>query len=247
MTSCGIKDVMFSWPDYLNNYNVGSSTRIAANSPHTVMIRVQNTFFHKKNFPFHQILYILRVSFCITGNPNGEVYMNKAIPLLFSTLLFLALNSEVAAQNDETYSDRFDRIFEHYMNTKDGLVHNRHDLAKAWAERLETSFSTTPDGIFQEDEIPDWHGLRGVLVQAAGDIVDAETIGDQRKSLAELSNGLKDMIEHFGNPGETIYVLQCQYFGEDDLDAIWLHRTDRIANPYHGPENINCGEVIGEL
>ncbi len=173
--------------------------------------------------------------------------MNKIISLLFSFLLLLSLSTGFAAQNDETYSDRFGRIFEQYINTKDGLVHNRQDLAKAWAERLETSFRTTPDGIFHEDDIPDWHGLRGMLAHAAGEIVDAESIDDQRKALARLSNGLKDMIEQFGNPEETIYVLRCQYFGEDDLDAIWLHRTDRIANPYHGPENIDCGEVIGEL
>jgi len=171
--------------------------------------------------------------------------MNKTVSLFLSFLLLLSLSTGIAAHSDETYSDRFGRIFEQYMNTKDGLVHNRQDLAKAWAERLETSIRTTPDAIFHENEIPDWHGFRGMLAHAAGEIVDAGSIDDQRKALAQLSNGLKEVIEQFGNPGETIYVMRCEYF--EDMDAIWLHRTDRVANPYHGPEKINCGEVIGEL
>ncbi len=173
--------------------------------------------------------------------------MRKIIPLLLISLLLFGFISELAAKNNEELSKRFERFIEQYMNTKDGLVHNRQDLAQAWAERLETSFSTTQDALFSEDDLSVWLEMRGVLVQAAGDIVDAGNIQEQREALAQLSSGLKDLIEHFGNPGETIYVFRCQYFGEDDLDAVWLHRTDRVANPYHGPENINCGEVIGEL
>ncbi len=173
--------------------------------------------------------------------------MRMRLFALLALLLVFGSVTGTASLDDEEYSQRFERIMDHYMNTKDGLVHNRMDLAQAWAERLETSFSTIPNSLFEEDDVPVWLELREVLVQSAGDIVDAENLDEQREALAQLSHGLKDFIEHFGNPGETIYIFRCRYFEEEDLDAMWLNRTERVANPYHGPENIECGEIVGEL
>lgn len=169
--------------------------------------------------------------------------MRKALYLMLAALLFSGFHAVHAQEED--FAKRFERILEHYMNTKDGLVHNRTDLATAWAERLETSFSTTPDHIFPEDELPLWLEMRSGLVQKTGKIVDAGSLGAQREALAELSRGMKDFVEQFGNPGGKIYVMQCLQYSEDG--ALWLSRTSRVANPYYGPERMDCGEVIAEL
>ncbi len=136
-------------------------------------------------------------------------------------------------------------MIDQYMNVKDGLIHNRSDLAEAWAERLETTFRTTPDDVFPEDKLSLWHGLRNGLAQAAGDIVDAENIVEQREVMATLSDRMMDFIEHFGNPGDKLYAFHCPHNGDDGV--VWLSRTERVANPYHGPEMIDCGEKIAEL
>jgi len=169
--------------------------------------------------------------------------MRKTISLIIVALLLSGI-SIVHAQEEE-YATRFERIIEQYMNTKDGLVHNRSDLASAWAERLETTFCTAQDAIFPEDKRPLWHELRSQLVQATGDIVDAENLENQRQALAVLSAKMMELIEHFGNPNEKIYAFHCQH-NEDDR-VVWLSRTSRVANPYHGPEMMDCGEIIAEL
>ncbi len=169
--------------------------------------------------------------------------MRKTVSLILAALLLSGI-SVVHAQEDD-FATRFERIIDQYMNTKDGLVHNRTDLAAAWAERLETTFCTAPDALFPEDKLPLWHELRSVLVQATGDIVDAENIVEQREALAEISAGMVTFIEHFGNPGEKMYAFHCQH--NDDEADVWLSRTSRVANPYHGPEMIDCGEMIAEL
>ncbi|MFO8028698.1 MAG: hypothetical protein R6U28_02445, partial [Cyclonatronaceae bacterium] len=94
--------------------------------------------------------------------------MRKRLFALLTLLLIFGFGAGTATLDDEEYSQRFERIMEHYMNTKDGLVHNRMDLAQAWAERLETSFSTIPNSLFEEDDVPVWLELREVLVQSAG-------------------------------------------------------------------------------
>jgi len=169
--------------------------------------------------------------------------MRKTVTLILAALLLSGI-SVVHAQ-DEDFATRFERMIDQYMNTKDGLVHNRSDLAAAWAERLETTFCTAPDAIFPEDKQSLWHEIRSVLVQATGDIVDADNIVEQREALAKLSAGMKGFIEQFGNPGDKIYVFHCQHDGAEG--DVWFSRTSRVANPYHGPEMIDCGEIIAEL
>jgi len=169
--------------------------------------------------------------------------MRKTVTLIFAALLLSGI-SVVHAQEDD-FAARFERMIEQYINTKDGLVHNRSDLAAAWAERLETTFCTAPDAVFPEDKLPLWHEHRNVLVQTTGDIVDADNILEQREALAKLSAGMKSFIEQFGNPGDKLYVFHCQH-GDAEAD-VWLCRTSRVANPYHGPEMIDCGEIIAEL
>ncbi|TVQ66055.1 MAG: DUF3347 domain-containing protein [Balneolaceae bacterium] len=169
--------------------------------------------------------------------------MRKPVTLILAALLLSGI-SVVQAQNDD-FATRFERMIDQYMNAKDGLVHNRSDLSAAWAERLETTFCTAPDAVFPEDKLPLWHELRSGLVQATGDIVDAENIVEQRKAMASLSATMLDFIEHFGNPGDKLYAFHCPHNGDDGV--VWLSRTSRVANPYHGPEMIDCGEVIAEL
>ncbi len=167
------------------------------------------------------------------------------IAALFLLVAFLVSGFVSVHAQDEDYATRFNRIIEHYMNTKDGLVHNRADLASAWAERLETSLSTAPNHIFPEDKLPLWQEIRDGMVRTTGKIVDSETLGPQREALTTLSADVKRFIEEFGNPGDKLYVMICRHYGDEDY--FWLSRTGRVANPYFGPERMDCGEVIGEL
>jgi len=169
--------------------------------------------------------------------------MRKTVTLILTALLLSGIS--VAHALDDDFETRFERMIDQYMNIKDGLVHNRSDLAAAWAERLETTFCTAPDAVFPEDKLPLWLEFRGELVQATGDIVDAENIEAQRKALANLSSRMMDFVEQFGNPGEKLYAFHCPHNGDDGV--VWLSRTSRVANPYHGPEMMDCGEMIAEL
>jgi hypothetical protein len=198
---------------------------------------------HHNNICFPKDSAHLEGALCFTVNPNGEVNMKKAAYLILAASLisgFMSVHSQ-----DQEFATRFERIVEQYMNTKDGLVHNRTDLASAWAERLETSLSTAPNNIFPEDKLPLWQEMREVMVRYTGKIVDSESITVQREALAELSAGIKNFIDEFGNPGGTLYVIKCRHYG--DKEVVWLSRSNRVANPYFGPEKMNCGEVVAEL
>ncbi|MDG5766235.1 DUF3347 domain-containing protein [Balneolales bacterium ANBcel1] len=161
------------------------------------------------------------------------------------SLVFLTATVPATAQSAQEVNERINRIIEQYMNTKNGLVHNRDDLSAAWAERLETTIATTPHEIFEEDVVSTWEGYQQVMMSLAGNIVDAEDINGQRQALHEFSEEMIAMLEEFGNPGETLYVFVCGDYGDEDV--VWLNDSDRVANPYHGPENLECGRVIAEL
>ncbi|MDI6401232.1 DUF3347 domain-containing protein [Balneolaceae bacterium ANBcel3] len=151
----------------------------------------------------------------------------------------------MGAKADNPAEERVARIIEEYMNVKDALVHDNDEIAAAWAERLETSIATIPPDSFDEEINPDVEGLQAVMMDAAGNIVDAENKEEQREALANISRDLLEFIELTGNPGEPIYVFACPLFM--DGEAIWLGHAMQVANPYQGPSNINAGELIQEL
>ena len=175
--------------------------------------------------------------------PN-EVNMIKKTSAILLVAFFMVMSSTTFAQDEAEVEQRMGQIVEEYMNTKDGLVHDRDDLAAAWAERLETTLATTPNEIFHEDDLSTWQSYQQTMHGAAGNIVDSESIEEQREALAEISADLKSLIREFGSGGNDIFVFTC---ADLDDDMIWLHTSDQVGNPYHGPENMNCGEVIETL
>lgn len=166
-----------------------------------------------------------------------------------SILLLIAVSISAAiAQSPDEIDERVSRLVEEYMNTKDGLVHNRHDLAEAWAVRLETSIATTPNDIFGEDgdePLSIWQGIQGAMMDGVGGVIESEDLAGQRDGLLVISEQLWNLIQEFGNPGETLYVISCDTYADEEV--VWLNDSPQVANPYHGPENSGCGEVIAEL
>ncbi len=161
-------------------------------------------------------------------------------------MILLMMFSAVAfAQDREAVDQRIERIIEQYMNTKDALVHNLDERSAAWAERLETTLATTPNDIFEEDDLPVWQDYQHGMLEASGRIVDAEAIEEQRSALAALSSEMKELLEYFGTSGESLFIFSCSDYGEDEV--IWINNSEQLANPYFGPENLASGEMIGEL
>ncbi len=167
---------------------------------------------------------------------------NTDIFLLLFFITFSLMNFDYAG--DEA-ADRLNRVVEEYMNLKNSLVHARTDLSGPWAERLETTLATTPNDIFDEDEVPDWQAFQGVMMDAVGDMIENDDIDIHREALGQLSAELKELLNTFGNPADELYVFSCSDYG--DGDVIWLSDSDEVANPYHGPENLDCGEIVGQL
>lgn len=163
--------------------------------------------------------------------------------ILVSIFMTITLVNSAFAQDE--LDKRLARIVEEYMNTKNALVHARTDLSGPWAERLETTLATTPNDLFDEEDLPVWQALQGTMMDATGEIIESDEIDVHREALGKLSEELRNLIETFGNPLEELFVLSCGDFG--DGDVIWLNDSDKVANPYHGPENLSCGEVIAQL
>jgi hypothetical protein len=164
----------------------------------------------------------------------------KGLSVLLLLTCFSFMNPAYAADEAEK---RLNRIVEEYMNIKDALVHERTDLSGPWAERLETTLATTRNEIFDEEAVPDWQAFQAALMDAVGDMIENDELDIHREALARLSVELREMLETLGNPAGELYVFSCN----DLSDDIWLNNSENVANPYHGRENINCGEIIAQL
>lgn len=171
--------------------------------------------------------------------------MTRKSRIILCLAVFVLFSMNALANTSDEREERVNRIIEEYMNTKNALVHDRTDLSGPWAERLETTLATTPNELFNEDELPGWQAIQSDMMSALGDMIDSDEITVHRQALARLSAGLEQLVETFGNPSGDLYVIVCKDFGDDNV--IWLNNSESISNPYHGPKNLNCGEVLSQM
>jgi hypothetical protein len=71
-------------------------------------------------------------------------------------------------------------------------------------------------------------------------IEDANTLEQQRSLFGRFSNDMSDMIDVYGLPGQTIYVMETDDAITPGNKLTWLSNGQRTSNPYYGtgvPQN----------
>ncbi len=69
-------------------------------------------------------------------------------------------------------------------------------------------------------------------------ITSSATLAQQRYFFGVLSNYMLEFLNLYGMKNKTVYILQCGRNGK------WLSDFNDGKNPYLGPGNENCIEVL---
>lgn len=92
-----------------------------------------------------------------------------------------------------------------------------------------------------------WLTLMTAMSQAAGSMVEAETLAQLRIAFQPLSENLWPALEEFGGgQAETVRLFHCP-MAFDNTGAHWIQTDASAANPYFGEAMLRCGSLEGVL
>lgn len=118
--------------------------------------------------------------------------------------------------------------YSHYIHLKNALVKSNYDDAKSAADELATAVGQVKDGDKAKNE--------------ATKVAQSESLEDQRKVFAALSNAMAGLIRNASFKMGELYLDYCPMFN-DKKGAYWLSNEKEILNPYYGDEMPKCGSV----
>ncbi len=145
------------------------------------------------------------------------------------------------------FREQVDRAFSAYFETHRGLSQDSLEGARSGAKRVQETLAAVDTGLLKGPALVEWMSQLEELNQSAGEVADAEDIGEARDAFPLLSNCLSLVAITFGTTGrEPIFRFYCS-MAFDGRGAFWLQNRPDIENPYYGEAMLKCGKQIETL
>lgn len=142
---------------------------------------------------------------------------------------------------DPALTSQINKVVQHYIHLKNGLVASNMDEAKAGAKgildavnAMDTTKLTAEQKVTFDEQI-------GKIKENARHILETDQLEHQREHLNVLTEGVYAITKDFGS-GKTLYYEFCP-MANDNKGGYWISESEEIKNPYFGDEMLNCGEV----
>jgi len=132
----------------------------------------------------------------------------------------------------QTKSNELNALYPHYLALQEALVVGDSTRAKEATLLVEEAGKQVKEG--------------QALQAAAGSILSATTLAEQRNAFSSLSNALIALIKSTGvNEGE-FYLAHCP-MASNNSGANWISPSKTIKNPYFGNKMLTCGSITETL
>ena len=142
---------------------------------------------------------------------------------------------------DGAVSSHIKEVFEHYIHVKTALVNSNADEAKNGATAILEVLRNFDKSLLAAGQKSAYDKSIVGIKSAAGGIVSAGDLEQQRVHFAELSLRSYELAKSFG-AGRKMYHEHCP-MAFDDKGAMWLSESEDIRNPYFGEKMLQCGTV----
>lgn len=146
----------------------------------------------------------------------------------------------------DSFRDQLAPIFRAYLEMQRGLASDELEAARVSAKKMQGAIDS-----FAADGPPKamraWSNIEEQLVPRVEAFADAPDIGSARAVFEDITQQLKLLLQHFGNPlDEELKVAFCP-MAFDNRGAEWLQTESEVDNVYFGEEMRRCGEFRGTL
>ncbi|MGM0557221.1 MAG: efflux RND transporter periplasmic adaptor subunit [Myxococcota bacterium] len=151
-----------------------------------------------------------------------------------------------AMQVPDSFRDQLAPIFLAYLEMQRGLASDDLDAAKAASKNMQGAIDA-----FDADGPPKamraWSNIEGQLSPRVTAFTEASDIAAARAIFEDITQQLKLLLQHFGNPlDEELKVAYCP-MAFDNRGAEWLQTESEVDNVYFGEEMRRCGEFRGTM
>ena len=182
---------------------------------------------------------IAALYFLVSHNGKESTAVLPVKPLAIST-------------NTAAFTKSFDTMMNDYYQLHDAFVNWDTNMASKASLVLAASINRLPvDQVKGDSAIV--MTTRSLAQTTAGEseAISAESgIEEKRRSFYTLSEGLYNLARTVKYDGAILYHINCPMAFNEDEEAFWLSRENKVVNPYLGNKHpkyknamMNCGEV----
>jgi len=135
------------------------------------------------------------------------------------------------------------RVVESYLAMQAALAGDDKQAALAAAGRMLEAIGSVDMTLLEGRDHQAWMRMSGQFEKILAGIAAADEIGAVREGFALLSEQTAAMVERFGVPGVSLYLMKCP-MAFAGRGATWLQADKQTRNPYFGTAVPACGEVV---
>lgn len=147
---------------------------------------------------------------------------------------------------DQVFRSQLTNVITSYFSLQQALAGDNPQQAKTYATMMRDNLEQIDMTLLQGYTHMIWMGHRDKLNSFLNGLLSAESIEEQRKYFAVLSNQLTLTIVRFPPLQGKIYKVFCP-MAFDNKGASWLQNTPQITNPYFGAIMLRCGNIDEEI
>ncbi len=144
------------------------------------------------------------------------------------------------------FRSQLTNVLDAYFSLQKSLTQDNPQEAKTYTSTMSDNLKQVDMKLLHGHAHMIWMDHLDKLNNFLNDLLSAESIEEQRKYFAVLSNQLDLTLKMFPPSEKKIYKASCP-MAFDNKGATWLQNTDEITNPYFGAAMLRCGEINEEI
>lgn len=200
-------------------------------------------------------LYLFALSFisvgvgCNNGKEEHKHHGDSVAATANDTPLTVSANSD-------KLNMAFEGLLNEYTKLHDAFVEWDTAQVNAAAASVNLSIDSFPSNEIKADDaiVATAKDLLSNMKDGASAIVKNNTIEKKRRAFASLSDNFYNLTRTIKYDRATIYRVTCPMAFNDEEEANWISKDNKVLNPYLGKKHpkykagmLECGEVSDSL
>lgn len=143
---------------------------------------------------------------------------------------------------DAVFKTQISTIYTAYNNLKEALVASDSVASVSAANNVLEALNKGDMSLLKKPESHKvWMTEKPLITKQLNELVQSETLAQQRAVFLEISNSMIKLVENFG-VNQKVMVQFCP-MADDFKGGYWLSTDVKIKNPYYGSKMLTCGST----
>jgi hypothetical protein len=152
---------------------------------------------------------------------------------LLIIIIFILTTLESHSKKDDCRN-----LTDGYIDIKNALVKSDSETASKKAENMIEIMNNLDFESLSDKQFNNFKKNKTQLLKIAEQIKNSNNIELQRKSFAELSLLIWDIVKNFEEINQDLFYFYCPM-----KKTYWISYENKVQNPYYGSKMLTCGSL----